>query len=113
MPSCWPKVCARRGCRRTEILKLFWTLFGIDGAVALVVLFFFLAGLGDGSVSSFNIGLWLAILAVFAAVLGGVLLLKSNGYVTFANLLLLTLAIPGLLYGLFILSVIILQPRWN
>jgi hypothetical protein len=94
-------------------MKLFWTLFCIDVLVAAVVLFFFFAGLGDGSVSSFNIGLWLGILAVLAAVLGGGWLLKSNGHPRLANLVLLILEIPGLLYALFILAVIILQPRWN
>jgi hypothetical protein len=94
-------------------MKLFWTLFSIDALVAAVVLFFFFAGLGDGSVSSFNIRLWLGILAALAAVIGGGWLLKSNGHQRFASLVLLILAIPGLLYALFILAVIILQPRWN
>jgi hypothetical protein len=94
-------------------VKLFWTLFSVDGAVALIVLFFFFAGLGDGSVSSFNMTLWLAILGGLAAILGGGLLLKSNGHPYLACGALLILAIPGLLYAVFILSVIILQPRWN
>ena len=94
-------------------MKLFWNLFSIDGAVALIVLFFFFAGLGDGSVSSFNMTLWLAILDGLAAILGRGLLLKSNGRPYLASGVLLILAAPGLLYALFILSVIILQPRWN
>ena len=94
-------------------MKLFWTLFGIDGLVAAVVLFLFFAGLGDGSVSSFNIVLWLVILAILAAILGGGWLLKSSGHPGLASGVLLLLAIPGLIYGLFILSVILLQPRWN
>jgi hypothetical protein len=94
-------------------VKLFWTLFSIDGAIALIVLFFFFAGLGDGSVSSFNMTLWLAILGGLAAILGGGLLLKSNGHPYLACGVLLILAVPGLLYAVFILSVIILQPRWN
>lgn len=94
-------------------MKLFWTLFSIDGAIALIVLFFFFAGLGDGSVSSFNMTLWLAILGVLAAILGGGLLLKSTSHPYLASAVLLILAIPGLLYGVFILGAIILQPRWN
>ncbi len=94
-------------------VKLFWTLFSIDGAVALIVLFFFFAGLGDGSVSPFNMTLWLAILGGLAAILGGGWLLKSNGHPYLACGVLLILAVPGLLYAVFILSVIILQPRWN
>ena len=94
-------------------MKLFWTLFCIDGLVAMIVLFFFFAGLGDGTVSSFNILLWLAVLGGLAAILGGGLLLKSNSHLHLARIVLLILAIPGLLFGLFILGAIILQPRWN
>ena len=94
-------------------MKLFWTLFSVDAVVAAIVLAFFFAGLGDGSIDSFNIVLWLTILAILAAILGGGWLLKSNGHPLLASVILLILAIPGLLYGLFILSVIILQPRWN
>ena len=94
-------------------MKLFWTLFGIDSAIALIVLFFFFAGLGDGSVSSFNMTLWLAISGSLAAILGGGLLLKSKGHLHLARVVLLILAVPGFLFGLFILSAIILQPRWN
>jgi hypothetical protein len=94
-------------------MKLFWTLFSLDAVVAAIMLFFFFAGLGDGSVDSFNIVLWLTILGILAAILGGGWLLKANGHPRLASVVLLILAIPGLLYGLFILSVIILQPRWN
>jgi hypothetical protein len=94
-------------------VKLFWALFSIDGAIALIVLFFFFAGLGDGSVSSFNIVLWLVILGSLAAILGGGLLLKSKGHLHLARIVLLIPAVPGLLFGLFILCAIILQPRWN
>lgn len=94
-------------------MKLFWILFSIDGAIALIVLFFFFAGLSDGSVSSFNIVLWLAILGGLAVVLCSGLILKSKGHLHLARGVLLILAIPGLLFGLFILCAIILQPRWN
>jgi len=94
-------------------VKLFWTLYGIDAVIALIALYFFVAGLSDGRVSSFNILLWLAILGGLAAILGGGLQLKSNGHQRLANGVLLILAVPGLLFGLFFLSLIILQPRWN
>lgn len=44
-------------------------LFSIDAVIALVLLYFFFVGLGDGSVSSFNILLWLGILGATAAIL--------------------------------------------
>src|SRR5262245_17838868 len=70
------RVAPGAGWGRCEAVKLFWTLFSIDAVVAAIVLFFFFAGLGDGTVSSYNIVLWLAILGVLAAVIGGGLLLK-------------------------------------
>ena len=40
-------------------MTVFRILFGIDTLVAVVALWFFVIGLGDGSVSSFNMLLWL------------------------------------------------------
>jgi hypothetical protein len=36
----------------------FWMLWGWDALIASVFVYFFLVGLADGSVSSFNAGLW-------------------------------------------------------
>jgi hypothetical protein len=91
----------------------FWILWGFDAIISLVVLYFFFIGLNDGSVSSFNMGLWSVILVVLAAVMGGSLWLKSVNQMVLAKLLLFLLALPGLLYGLFMLFVIIGKPRWN
>jgi hypothetical protein len=92
---------------------LFSILFGIDSIIALVAFYFFVVGLTDGSVSAFNILLWLAVLGGIAAVLGGSVLLNRNGYRRRANALLLILAFPGLSFGLLLLLALILQPRWN
>ena len=95
-------------------MKLFWALSGIDGAIALIVLVFFFAGLGDGSVSTFNIVLWLAILGGLAAILGrrAAAQIKRSPASCQGRI-----ADPGhsrnSLFGLFILCAIILQPRWN
>jgi hypothetical protein len=91
----------------------FGILFGLDSIAALVAVYFFVAGLADGSVSSFNMLLWLAMLGGIGAVLGGSILLSRNGYRRRANALLLVLAIPGFAFGLLVLLVVILQPRWN
>jgi hypothetical protein len=88
-------------------------LLAIDVAVAMVILYFFFIGLADGSVSSFNSTLWLTILAALAAIIGGGAALNANGQRGAAIAVLLILAIPGLLYGLFVLMLIVLQPRWN
>ena len=55
------------------------TLLGIDVSVGLVVVYFFIIGLADGSVSSFNMSLWLGLLAVVVAVVGGGWMLDTNG----------------------------------
>ena len=92
---------------------LFRILFAIDAVVALVVLYFFFVGLGDGSVSSFNIALWLVLLGGVAAIVGGGWVLNAKGQRRAALGVLSILALPGLLFGLFILAAVILQPRWN
>ena len=91
----------------------FWFPWAIDVVIAIIVLYFFLVGLGDGSVSSFNIGLWLLLLLWLGSILVGSLWLKTAGHQTLAMVLLLILAIPGLLYGLFLLALVIAAPRWN
>jgi ABC-type phosphate transport system permease subunit len=94
-------------------MYLFWTLWGIDAFVALVLVYFFFIGLGDGSVSSFNSGIWLVILSSLTAVLVGGYWLFSHQHTVMANLLLALLAVPSILYGLFMLLILITNPRWN
>ena len=91
----------------------FWILWGIDAVIATVVLYFFFVGLADGSVSRFNIGLWIAILAALSAVIGGSLWLRSAGRKGPATIVLLILAVPGILFALFFLALLISNPRWN
>jgi hypothetical protein len=84
-------------------MLFFWILWGFDALIALVFLYFFAIGLADGSVSSFNMGLWLLILAVLAAVLlGSWQLVRHNQFVV-AKIVLSVIAIPGFLYGLMVL----------
>ncbi len=94
-------------------MTTFWILWGIDAVAALIALFFFFWGLADGTVSSFNIRLWMLMLGAIAAILLGSLWLKSHDYLGLAKIVLSILAIPTLLYGLFVLFVIIARPRWN
>ena len=92
---------------------LFWILWGIDALVALVAIYFFIVGLGDGSVSSFNGLLWLGILAGLAAVMGGSWMLKASGQLKSAKILLSVVAVPAILFFLFFLLIILSKPRWN
>jgi hypothetical protein len=91
----------------------FWIPWAVDAVIGLVSVSFFLIGLGDGTVSSFNILLWLATLLTLAAILGGSLWLRAHGRHRPAIGLAWVLAAPGLAYGLFIIVVLITQPRWN
>lgn len=91
----------------------FWIPWAIDAVIAAIAVFFFLWGLADGSVSSFNSGLWTLLLGGLAAVVGGSLWLKSIGRAGLGTALLLALAIPGVLVGLFFLILIVANPRWN
>ncbi len=81
--------------------------------VSVVVVFFFLWGLVDGSVSSFNMGLWLTLLALVTAVPFVGSRLRSSGRPWPAILVLSILALPGLLYALFILLIVVTKPSWN
>jgi hypothetical protein len=92
---------------------IFRTLLGIDIIAALIVACFFVIGLADGSVSSFNMQLWLGCLTGIVAVLVGGLLLNAKGKTILAIVVLLILAAPSAIYGLFILSIIIFPASWN
>jgi tellurite resistance protein TehA-like permease len=91
----------------------FRILWWIDIAVALVVGTFFLVGLGDGSISSFNAGLWALLLLVVAVVVFGSRALYVAGHHRLAKVLALVLAVPGIIAVLFIVLILVTQPRWN
>jgi len=91
----------------------FWIPWTVDLVVASIFGYFFLVGLAYGSVSSFNIGPWLLILAALAAVMGGSLALRAAGTVKSAKSLVVVLAIPGVLVGLFFAVLVVTLLRWN
>ncbi len=63
--------------------------------------------------SSFNGALWFGLLATCGGVLGGSYMLHARGRTTLALLLSLVLSLPGLLFGLFMLVLLLTNPRWN
>ena len=87
-----------------------WTVSALVGAAFVV---FFLIGLGDGTVSSFNIVLWLGILAVVGGCVGGSLWLRAHGHRLPSIVLAWVLAVPGLFAGLLMLIVIVTKPNWQ
>jgi hypothetical protein len=92
---------------------MFRALLAWDGLTGLVLLYFFAIGLADGSVSAFNLGLWLGMLAAVAGLLAGAWALQKAQRHKTALTLLWLLAAPGLAYALFIGLVLITNPRWN
>jgi hypothetical protein len=95
------------------MLLLFRTFLLVDAVAAAAIFYFFVIGIADGSVSSFNAGLWAAILAGVAAVLVGGWRLNAAGKRGLATTALAVLAMPALAFGLFVLLHLITQPRWN
>lgn len=91
----------------------FRILLAIAGLVAATVLFFFAWGLSDGTVSSDNILLWLAMLGVVGAILGFAMKLKADGHLLPACVLLLLLALPAILAAFVMALLIVSPPRWN
>ena len=92
---------------------MFWLAWGLDAIIAAIAVFFFYVGLADGSVSSFNIAIWMVLLLAVAAVVGGSLYLRTLGHTRLALGLVWIPAIPGFLAVLFFIVVLIAQPRWN
>ena len=92
---------------------LFWVAWGFDALVALGFVYFFMVGLSDGTVSSFNAGLWASILIGLAGVLIGSYLLRAKGFLVFAFLLLGLLALPAFGFVLMMAVVILSGERMN
>lgn len=88
-------------------------LVAINAIVLGVLLYFFVWGLEDGSVSAFNILLWLALLAVPSVTLLGGAIAWASGRRALSIGLLLVPSLPGLMFAIFFLAVLILQPNWR
>lgn len=91
----------------------FWLLFAFDAALSAGLLAFFLAGIGDGSVSGFNLGLWLPPVGITLAILAGSLSLWRKGRSRPAIGLLLVPALPGIAFLLFFAMIVATQPDWH
>jgi hypothetical protein len=92
---------------------LYRTVLALAAATAAVIVAFFGIGLADGSVSSFNIALWLAILVGVGAILLGGCSLHARGHRKSALVLLAVLAVPGTLYALLVILFVASGTRWN
>ena len=91
----------------------FWFLWSIDAVIAAIALYFFFSLAADERIRSFNILPWLLILAGLAAVVGGSIWLRSIGQRALGIALLLLLAIPGALFALFFLVLLLTHPNFH
>ncbi len=103
-----PEGPARRPWRRTHL-----AFRACSWLVALVVVGFFLIGLGDGTIAAFNAGIWFVLLAVTATSVWGGHALHAHGRPGLAILALAVTAVPGIIAALFVLLLLVLQPQWN
>jgi L-cystine uptake protein TcyP (sodium:dicarboxylate symporter family) len=92
---------------------LFYFLITVDALTALVAGYFFVIGIGDKTISSSNLLLWLQMLASIALVMGSGIAFRRYGHRVAANLVLAVLGVPAVLYGVLILIAVIAPPRWN
>ena len=91
----------------------FHALWGIALLAGVILLAFFAIGIADGSVSSFNIVLWLGILAGTALIIFGSRAVYRRGNAVLGACIAAVLAVPTLLYGLFLLVAVTSGVRWN
>jgi len=94
-------------------VRLFPILFAFDALGLLGLVWFFLDGLRYPSSSGDYMGTWLPLLLVPAAMLAGALALRRKGRTGPATALLAVLAAPFVLYGLFVLAMVVLQPSFH
>jgi len=81
--------------------------------VALVGVAFFFIGVADGTVSGFNIVSWTTVLPGLTAIVLGSRVLANRGQLKAACVLAAALALPGLLYALFMVIAVTSGVRWN
>jgi hypothetical protein len=94
-------------------MLLFRVLWGFDLVAATIALALFAIGIADGSVSSFNIVLWIALLAGLALVVFGSRALRERGRNGLAIALAGVLAVPVILFGVLFGAVMFSGARWN
>jgi len=94
-------------------MLIYRILFGIVAVTAAIIVFFFLWGLSDGTVSADNIALWLMMIAAPGAVLFIAYRLAATDRRAAASAILALLALPATLLGLFFLMLILLAPDWK
>ncbi|MBK9981697.1 MAG: osmoprotectant transporter permease [Saprospiraceae bacterium] len=94
-------------------MTTFWILWIFNALMCLIPVYYFFIGLGDGTITSRNIGLWFLILLVVAIILVGSFLLKTANQMALAKVILMIAAIPGILALLYFIIVFTSKPNWR
>jgi hypothetical protein len=105
--------CPAAFSQNKPVMILFKLLWVIDAIVALIFLYFFFVGLGDGTVTGRNIVEWIFILAALTGVLWGSIWLRQQKHPYLALALVLILAIPAILFVMYFGMAIAGHERWN
>jgi hypothetical protein len=63
---------------KSAAMTVYRLFLSVDIVALFIALYFFFAGISDGSVSSFNIALWLAVLGGLTAVVGAGMLSRHK-----------------------------------
>ena len=92
---------------------MFRILWGVDVVAALTALAFFAIGIEDGTVSSVNLMLWLALLAGLTVIVFGSHALQAHGQRGLAFIVAAVLGVPVLLGCLFFALLLVSGVRWN
>jgi len=83
---------------------IFRILWGIDVILGIAAGIVFAIGIGDGSVSSFNIVMWLLLLAVLASIVVGSRALNESGHRALATALAAAAAIPAIIGSIVLIA---------
>ena len=92
------------------IFRILWIVTVI---VSLIVLYFFIAGLTDGSITERNMMLWMGLLAVCAVALVGGPWLRHHQYPVPGLIVTSLVAVPSLIFALVMLIAILSGSKWN
>ena len=94
-------------------LWLYKISLGIDALMGVIAVISYIVGVVDGSVTVDNSGMWMGIFAALMAIIGGGVWLKNAGHMMLGTLLLLVLAIPSFISGLFLFLFAISDTQWR
>lgn len=107
------EIDSRTAARSHPVAVLIYrALQGTGGLAGMIVLYFFLVGLADGSISLSNILAWLLVWSVLLGMLGGAFVLRRRGRIGWAIALLSGFAVPFGVVLFFAIS-FFSAPHWN